>query len=86
MLGVAFLTVTQFLLGALTLVLHVPVVMATMHQLTACLLIGGVTGWVQTLWATGSMQSVIEPLAPSDDPVNRHHGTLGAGHPAEGTV
>jgi cytochrome c oxidase assembly protein subunit 15 len=42
--GVCGLTLFQFLLGVMTLMLKVPVAFAVMHQVTACLLLGFATG------------------------------------------
>ena len=86
MLAIAFLTGIQFLLGALTVVFRVPVVLATLHQVTACLLVAAVTGWVHALTRAGHDRQVLEPVTQSPHPEDLHHGTMGTGRPAEGAV
>ena len=79
--------IQKILLGVMTLVLAVPLAMAAMHQLNACLLLGCLVWLLHDLADVRTAERpVLEPMPSRHAPDAVHHGTLQAGHPAEGTV
>jgi cytochrome c oxidase assembly protein subunit 15 len=83
--GVCVLTFMQFLLGVMTLVLAVPVGLAVMHQVTACLLLGGAVALLhEAIAGCRAPRSLLTPMPrKADDPESIHHGTMGAGDGSE---
>jgi cytochrome c oxidase assembly protein subunit 15 len=84
---VCALVVVQFFLGVVTLVLRVPVAMATVHQVVACLLVGACVGLFRSFLLIPEVTHTLEPTRRSGPEFDAGHpGPLGPGSLAERTA
>jgi heme a synthase len=85
---VAATTALQFVLGVMTLVHVVPITLATLHQITACYLLGLAAALTHAFLRPDPAYIEAPGNNPRriDNPNAIHHGTLGTGTAAETTA